>query len=339
VPNATGIATATDSATPTRSTAAKQLAFTSGLGVLVAFIAAIGFFAGLGKHSTLVGVDAALGVPSAAVSVIFFGVVLSSAVSRLAGARYGRAWFVGLTVIVAIGLVFELVAAITTFSWFTVLLAVLAAAALALVVRSSRAAPSVVEPLADRPVALGVFLILAGIAGLTAAMNLTFDDVNLKTTGLKQSCDFSAFAQCTANLHSWEGSLFGFPNPLIGLGAFTVPLVVGIGILFGARFARWFWVAFSIAIALAFVFIGFLIYTSVFVIGTLCVWCALVWTFTIPSFWLIWLYNIKSGNVRLAPRATKFFAGAYTWVPLITLVCYVIVFALFQAQLNVLQYA
>jgi uncharacterized membrane protein len=296
------------------------------------------FFAALGHHATLSGVDAVIGVPSVAVSVVFFGITLTAAVSRLAGGAYPRAWQFALIVITAIGTVYQAIVVITAVSWFSITLVVAAIALLVATIRGVRTDAVAASESAPRPMALGIVLVLAGLAGLTAAMNLTFDDVNLATTGLKQSCDFSAFAQCTANLNSWEGSLFGFPNPLLGLGAFTVPLVTGVGLLFGATFARWFWVAFNIAVVLALIFVGFLIYTSVFVIGTLCVWCALVWTFTIPTFWLVSLYNLKNGTIRVNPRATRFFAGAYGWVPLITLCCYVIVFLLFQIRLNVLQY-
>jgi uncharacterized membrane protein len=329
----------TDAATPTRSSGAVQSAVVSGAGVIVAFVAAILYLAALSPHSILSGVDAALGVPSVAVSIIFFAVVLVAAVSRLAGARYGRGWYVGLVVVTAVGTVFQILVVVTNVSWFSIVLVILAVAALILAIRSRTDAVDAPQRAADdSPLALGIFLILAGLAGLTASMNLTFDDVNSKTTGAAQSCDFSLFVQCSKNLGSWEGSLFGFPNPLIGLGAFTVPLVIGIAILFGATFRRWFWIAFNLGVVFALAFVIFLIGTSIYVLGTLCLWCALVWTFTIPMFWSLSLYNLKTGNIRVSPRATKFFASALTWVPLITLVSYIVVAVLFQARLNVLQY-
>jgi uncharacterized membrane protein len=330
----------TDAATPTRSTGAVQSTVVSGAGVIVAFVVAIVYLAGLSPHSILSGVDAALGVPSVAVSIIFFAVVLVAAVSRLAGARYGRGWYIGLVVVAAVGTLFQLLVVVTAVSWFSIVLVILAVAALILAIRSGRTdtvdAPQ--RAAGDSPLALGIFLILAGLAGLIASMNLTFDDVNSKTTGAAQSCDFSLFVQCSKNLGSWEGSLFGFPNPLIGLGAFTVPLVIGIAILFGATFRRWFWIAFNIGVVFALALVIFLIGTSIYVLGTLCLWCALVWTFTIPMFWGLSLYNLKTGNIRVSPRATKVFASALTWVPLITLVSYIVVAVLFQARLNVLQY-
>jgi uncharacterized membrane protein len=329
----------TDAATPTRSSGAVQSTVVSGAGVIVAFVAAILYLAALSPHSILSGVDAALGVPSVAVSIIFFAVVLVAAVSRLAGARYGRGWYVGLVVVIAVGTVFQILVVVTNVSWFSIVLVILAVAALILAIRSRTDAVDAPQRAADdSPLALGIFLILAGLAGLTASMNLTFDDVNSKTTGAAQSCDFSLFVQCSKNLGSWEGSLFGFPNPLIGLGAFTVPLVIGIAILFGAAFRRWFWIAFNIGVVFALALVIFLIGTSIYVLGTLCLWCALVWTFTIPMFWSLSLYNLKTGNIRVSPRATKVFASALTWVPLITLVSYIVVAVLFQARLNVLQY-
>ena len=38
------------------------------------------------------------------------------------------------------------------------------------------------------------------------------------------------------NLESWQGSLFGFPNPILGLTGWMAPIVVGFAILAGAGF-------------------------------------------------------------------------------------------------------
>ncbi|MEJ1230119.1 MAG: hypothetical protein WDM88_05050 [Galbitalea sp.] len=53
-------------------------------------------------------------------------------------------------------------------------------------------------------------------------------------------------------------------------------------------------------------------------------------------FWLTTLRNFAVGNVKVGPRGTRFAAAAYTWVPLITLVCYVAVFLMFQTRLDIL---
>jgi hypothetical protein len=96
-------------------------------------------------------------------------------------------------------------------------------------------------------------------------------------------------------------------------------------------------IAFNIGVMGAFAFITFLIYSSVFVIGTLCVWCALVWVVTIPTFWLTTLGNLSNGTYGVTDRARRFWAAAYTWTPLLSLLCYVVIFLLFQIYLNLLE--
>jgi hypothetical protein len=51
-------------------------------------------------------------------------------------------------------------------------------------------------------------------------------------------------------------------------------------------------------------------------------------------FWLTTIRNLKEGTIRVSPRATRFWGSAYTWVPLITLVCYLLVVGIYQVQLN-----
>jgi len=102
------------------------------------------------------------------------------------------------------------------------------------------------------------------------------------------------------------------------------------------RYPRWWWVAFNIGVMTAMAFICFLIYTSVYALGTLCLWCSLVWVVTIPTFWLLTIRNLKLGNLAVGPRATRFWSGAYSWVAIITVVCYGIIFLLFEVVLNLL---
>jgi uncharacterized membrane protein len=338
----------TATATPARSSAALQTTVISAVGVAVSFIVAIVGFAGIdgGTVKSLTGADAVVGFPFVGISITFFATVLVASVAPLAGARFSRSWRTALVVLLALGTLFQIWAAVTGVSWYSIVLALLALAALVIAIRSARTAgaletsstaPQVAS--SDRPRVLGVFAILAGIAGLTASINLSFDKVSaILSPGTALSCDRSILVNCGHNLASWQGSLLGFPNPLIGLGGFAAPIVIGFAILLGAKLTRWFWVAFNLGVVLAFALIVFLISQSVFVINTLCLWCALVWLFTIPLFWLVTLYNIKTGNIHVGPRATKFFAGAYTFVPLITLVCYAIVFLLYVVFLNALSY-
>ncbi len=187
------------------------------------------------------------------------------------------------------------------------------------------------------PILLAVFLVITGTIGVYASWELTvakFQTLLHPDTNL--GCDFSVLVQCGKNLDAWQGSVFGFPNPLIGLAGFVAPIAVGVGILAGAAFARWFWVVFNVGIAGAFAFVCWLIYQSIFNLHTLCPWCMVVWSVTIPMFWAVTLYNLSAGNIPAGARAKKFFAAAYGWIPLITFVSYLAVAIIAQLKLDVL---
>jgi uncharacterized membrane protein len=188
---------------------------------------------------------------------------------------------------------------------------------------------------AARPRTLPIFLIIAGAIGFLASWELTIAKIQtLVNPETNLSCDFSVLVQCGRNLESWQGSVFGFPNPLLGLGGFVAPIAVGVGMLAGARFARWFWMLFDLGGAGALAFVVWLIAQSIFVLGTLCPWCMVVWSATIPLFWAVTLYNLSTGNIPVGARAKRFFSAAYGWVPLITIASYLVVAALAQVRLD-----
>jgi len=192
-------------------------------------------------------------------------------------------------------------------------------------------------PVAKRPVALGIFFIVAGVIGWYAAFALTIEKfVTLTNPTEALGCDFSVLVQCRANLESWQGSLFGFPNPVIGLAAWIAPIVVGVALLSGARFARWFWVLFNLGVVAALAFVLWLISQSVFVLGTLCPWCMVTWSVTIPLFWALTLYNLREGTIPVPERARRVAGSLYSWVAVITLASYLVVAVVAQLRLDVL---
>jgi len=189
------------------------------------------------------------------------------------------------------------------------------------------------------PRGLAIFLIIAGVIGWIAAFQLTIEKFHLlQNPGSTASCDFNIVVQCGANLGSAQGALFGFPNPLIGLGAWVAPIAVGVAILAGARFARWFWVAFNAGLLGALVFVIWLISQSIFVLGTLCPWCMVTWSVTIPAFLAVTLYNLGSGNIPVGASGRRVARSLAGWVPLITVLCYVVIAILAQVRLDFLSF-
>ena len=332
----------TDQALAPRPLSALLAAVPSIVGVLVSMISAIVLWAEiLNKQITaLGGLDGFFGMPTVAVSMILFSLLLTFFMGQVAGARYGRTtWLIALIVTILVT-AFEVVALVLNFSIPVLVLLVAAVATVILAVLGLRAVPADFAPQVDRaqrPWVFAIVLVLAGLAGLTSAYNLSLDKVSVVLQPQASlGCNISIVVQCSHNLVSWQGSLFGFPNPIIGLGGYSAVLVIGLLTLVGVRFPRWWNVAFNVGVMLAMAFIIFLITSSIFFIGTLCLWCALVWTVTIPTFWLTTIRNLKNGDLKVGPRATKFWTSAYSWVPILTLVCYGIVFLLYEIVLNLL---
>jgi uncharacterized membrane protein len=73
-----------------------------------------------------------------------------------------------------------------------------------------------------------------------------------------------------------------FPNPLIGIVAFTVTIVSGVLAVTRVRLPRWYWLAFAGATLLGVGFIHWLIFESLYRIGALCPYCIAVWAIIVP---------------------------------------------------------
>ena len=188
-----------------------------------------------------------------------------------------------------------------------------------------------------RPTALAVWLIIAGLIGWWAAFSLTMERLQLLADpDAILGCNFSPLVQCSKNLESWQGSVFGFPNPILGLTGWMAPIVVGMALLAGARFARWFWWLFAAGVTLAFVFVIWLIGQSIFSLGTLCPWCMVTWVVTIPTFYAVTLHILRTG-ILPAPAAVRRGADRLmSWVPLLAVISYAIVAIIAQLRLDVL---
>jgi uncharacterized membrane protein len=186
-----------------------------------------------------------------------------------------------------------------------------------------------------RPTGLAGWLVVAGVVGWIAAFALTVEKFHLlQNPGSSASCDFSFLVQCGANLNSPQGSVFGFPNPILGLTGWAAPIIVGVAIFAGARFARWFWWLFWAGTAFAFGFVVWLISQSIFVLGTLCPWCMVTWSVTIPTFYAVTLHLLRSGLVPVPEQTRGLAQKLMGWVPLFTVLSYAVVALIAQLRLD-----
>jgi uncharacterized membrane protein len=314
------------------------LTMVSAIGVFVSFASTAIAFAGLESASgipKLVGADNELGYPSSAFSIALFVVAVTVSAARLAGATVSPAWWRALATIFAVGVIFQLWAAYLAAVGHLAVVWVLAAQLLLMALAFALTVPRLRRD--GRPLELGMFLAVASVTGFFAAFRLTVEKVGTFTQpDVAPSCNVSVLVQCGKNLASWQGSLFGFPNPILGIGGWMVLFVIATLIISGVTFARWFWIAVNVGITFALAFVIFLITESIFGLGTLCPWCMATWSVVIPAFWLITFHNLKTGHIPVSARIRSLATAAYGFVPLITLVSYVIVAIIAQVQLDVI---
>lgn len=125
--------------------------------------------------------------------------------------------------------------------------------------------------------AIFVIMLSFGIVGLLAAFILAVERIHmLKEPDAVLSCSFNLVLNCSTVMQTWQASLFGFPNPLIGLMGYSVVVTLAVVGLAGAILPKWFWRVAWISYLLGLTFAYWLFFSSVYVIEVLCPWCLLV---------------------------------------------------------------
>ncbi len=173
---------------------------------------------------------------------------------------------------------------------------------------------------------IGYILAICGIIGFFAAFILTVEKIELiKNPSYVPSCSISPLLSCGSVMKTPEASVFGFANSLIGVMGFTVVATIGMAIIAGAKFKRWFWLGLQVGTIFGIGFVHWLIYQSVFDIGKLCPYCIVVWSVMIPIFVYTTLYNLRFGNITVPAKLKSVNAFAQRHHGDIVIVWYLII--------------
>jgi uncharacterized membrane protein len=140
-------------------------------------------------------------------------------------------------------------------------------------------------------------LTVGGALGLVAALDLSFERLQLALDpSYVPTCSINPLLDCGAVASSDQASAFGsFPNTLIGVVAFSVVTTLGVLGLLGVRMPRAVRWGLQVGALLGAAFVHWLVVVSVFQLSTLCPYCMVVWSATIPIAWYVTLANAGDG--------------------------------------------
>jgi uncharacterized membrane protein len=155
-------------------------------------------------------------------------------------------------------------------------------------------------------------LVIGGVIGLLASLILSYDTLQVsKNAHYIPSCNLNPVISCGNVINTAGDTIFRLPYPYYGLIAFAVLVTTGAAMLAGAKFKRWYWLAFQAGVTLGTAGAYFLLLKSVYKIHALCPYCLSVDVVTTTLFWYLTLYNIDNGVIKLKNQRLK---SIYKWV-------------------------
>jgi len=143
-----------------------------------------------------------------------------------------------------------------------------------------------------------ILMVAGGALGLLAAFQLTLEKVRvLADPDYVPGCDLNPVLSCGSVIVTPQAEVFGFPNPVLGLVGFTVVITLGVLMLARVSLPRWVWVGLNIGALAGFAFVQWLVWQSLYSIGSLCPWCMVVWAVTVPIFVWVTASNLAAGRL------------------------------------------
>ena len=138
------------------------------------------------------------------------------------------------------------------------------------------------EPAARVSLASAGWVLIAGVIGLIASATLTVEKIQiLVNPSYVPSCNINPIVSCGSVMTTPQASALGFPNSLIGIGAFSVVTVTGVLAVTKVPLPRWYWIGLAVGTLAGTMFVHWLIFQSLYRIGALCPYCMVVWVATI----------------------------------------------------------
>ncbi|TXI52178.1 vitamin K epoxide reductase family protein [Mycolicibacter arupensis] len=142
-------------------------------------------------------------------------------------------------------------------------------------------------------------VLIGGLIGLASSVTLTVEKIKLlMDSGYVPSCNLNPVLSCGSVMVTPQASVLGFPNPLMGIVAFTVVVVTGVLAVAKVPLPQWYWAGLAIGTLAGAGFVHWLIFQSLYRIGALCPYCMVVWAVTVCLLVVFAALASEPGGIR-----------------------------------------
>jgi len=140
-----------------------------------------------------------------------------------------------------------------------------------------------------------VFLIVFGAVGLLASGAIAVEKEHLlKNPQTELICNLNPIYSCSNVFLSKQSQAFGVSNELLGIAIFAALITLGVIIFAGATMKKWLWYTYLAGMIGFMAMVVWFFGQSVYVIGSLCIFCSMVWfsAWTLTASGFAWIYDM-----------------------------------------------
>lgn len=155
----------------------------------------------------------------------------------------------------------------------------------------------------------------ASAVGLVASFIQLLEKLSLlKNPHIALSCNLNSVFSCSNVLNAWQSSVFGFPNPVVGLVMFTFFLTVAIFALTGAPIKRRFGGIIQGLAVFMLLFTLWLFYENTYSSKAICIFCLFNGTAVLIINAVMFRHNFGKRYKKLIARGADLFGWALLWL-------------------------
>lgn len=153
---------------------------------------------------------------------------------------------------------------------------------------------------------LPYILMVGSAVGFVASSILIYDQVKIwRDPNFVPECNINPLLSCGSVINSGEGHVLGIPAPFLGLVMFTALGTLGLTILIGAKYKKWFWQGLQVAMIAGVAFALWLFWLSLYRINALCPFCLLSDAAVYIMAWYVTLYNLRLGHISVGKHTQR----------------------------------